>query len=156
METHRILSTAHAGTAALLGAVLLVLTACGSGTSDDTETSADPAQTTDAGPPPTAPEEVVLAYYAADEAKDCAGIVANLSTSARERGVLCEEDELAAFDGPPMTVEIVDSVVREASATVTVNELRKFDYGEIDSIEVDVVLLVENGEWKINEFVSDY
>jgi hypothetical protein len=97
------------------------------------------------------PEDVVRAYYDAEAARDCPGIVATLSSRQREQGVLCEGDPAAAFDSPAPTIEVERIRVTGDRAEVDVVE----DPGS-DDLEVTVVLVGEDGAWLINDFLSDY
>lgn len=54
-----------------------------------------------------------------------------------------------------MTVEVGEPVVDGATATVPLIENRDFD-GDIESSKTELRLIIQEGEWRINEIVGEW
>lgn len=143
---------------------LPILASCGE---DDTIRSSadDSADSVSNAPatPPEPPAAVVEAYFAAEDAQDCDGMVETVTKTQRgDDGLLCEQDETVAFECPSGFVEVGETEIDGEFATVGITEVYGCQSGKAPDLNPDdfesteIKLVIEDGEWRINEFVSEY
>ncbi|WP_183097763.1 hypothetical protein [Nocardioides pelophilus] len=105
---------------------------------------------------------MVEAYFAAEDAQECDGMVERVTKTQRGDGLLCEVDETAAFECPSGFVEVGETEIDGEFATVGITEVYGCQSGKAPDLNPDdyesteINLVVEDGEWRINELVSEY